>query len=224
MSYTYFEDFNNHYILGAMTGMEVGEEIPSNERGRLELFEYIKNKGIVFEHVTLYSGVETDYYYDIRRVSLHPYGLSMIAGQLLEEVKKFHAKSVGGLASAAIPLSTALVLKDSNFGMYKNSLTSFFVREVRKDHGLMKQIEGMIMDPVVIVDDVLTSGNSIKKAIDAIEEHGYRYSGVVCILDREEQGVTNVLKQNGIKYTPLFKHSQFKPFIDQKLYEIAKHE
>jgi len=202
-------------------GVKVGEEMPSSKRGRLELFEYIKNNGIAFEHVRLFSGVETDYYYDIRRVSLHPYGLSLIVDQLLEEVKKFHAKSVGGMASAAIPLSTAIMLKDSNFGMYKNSLTSFFVREMRKDHGLMKQIEGMIIDPVVVVDDVLTSGKSIQKAMDAVEEHGYNVAGVVCILDREEKGIENVLKQNGVKYTPLFKHSDFKPFIDQRLNERA---
>ncbi|MGH9987701.1 MAG: hypothetical protein ACRD8W_27480, partial [Nitrososphaeraceae archaeon] len=140
--------------------MKVGEgEIPSSSSrrgggggGRLELFEYIKKHGIVFEHVRLYSGIETDYYYDLRRVSNDPYGLSLIVGQLLKEVKKCGAKSVGGLASAAIPLSTALILKDSDFGMCEKSLTSFFVREVRKDHGLMKQIEGKIKDPVVIVD------------------------------------------------------------------------
>jgi orotate phosphoribosyltransferase len=190
---------------------------------RLELFEYIKENGIVFGPVRLFSNVESNYYYDLRRISLDPEGLGLVVGPLLEEVKKFGAKSVGGLASAAIPLSTALIMKDSNFGEYKNSLRSFFVREVRKDHGLMKQIEGMIEDPVVIVDDVLTSGKSIKKAIDAVEEHGYSVSGVVCILDREETGVTNELKKNGIKYTPLFRHSDFKPFIDQKVDEMAKH-
>lgn len=190
---------------------------------RLELFEYIKENGIVFGPVRLFSNVESNYYYDLRRISLDPEGLGLVVGPLLEEVKKFGAKSVGGLASAAIPLSTALIMKDSNFGEYKNSLRSFFVREVRKDHGLMKQIEGMIEDPVVIVDDVLTSGKSIKTAIDAVEEHGYSVSGVVCILDREETGVTNELKKNGIKYTPLFRHSDFKPFIDQKVDEMAKH-
>ena len=85
----------------------------------------------------------------------------------------------------------------------------------------MKQIEGMIIDPVVVVDDVLTSGKSIQKAMDAVEEHGYNVAGVVCILDREEKGIENVLKQNGVKYTPLFKHSDFKPFIDQRLNERA---
>jgi orotate phosphoribosyltransferase len=197
--------------------------MPSSERSRRELFEFVKNNGIVFGPVTLYSKIESNYYYDLRRVSLAPEGLNLIVGPLLEEVRKFNAKSVGGLASAAIPLSTALVMKDSNCGEYKNSLTSFFVRGERKDHGLMKQIEGMIVDPVVVVDDVLTSGKSMQKAIDAVMEHGFHVAGAVCILDREETGVTNVLKQNGMKYTSLFKHSDFKPFIDQRLNEMAKH-
>lgn len=207
-----------------MIGVKVEEEMPSSKSGRLELFEYIRDNAIVFEPVRLHSNIESNYYYDFRRLSLTPIGLNLITVQLLKEVKKFHAKSVGGLANAAIPLSTALILKDSNFGEYKNTLTSFFVREERKDHGLMKKIEGMITDPVVIIDDVLTSGRSIKKAIDAVREHGYRVAGVVCILDREEKGVANELTQNGIKYTSLFKHSDFKPFIDQKLSEMAKHE
>jgi orotate phosphoribosyltransferase len=207
-----------------MIGVRVGEEqeLPSNKGGRLELFEYIKNYGIIFEHVRLFSGIESDYYYDLRKVSHHPYGLRLIAGQLLEIIKKTEAKSIGGLASAAIPLSTAIVLEDSNFGDYRNSLTGFYVREVPKDHGLMKQIEGMIRNPVAIVDDVLTSGNSIKKAIDAVEENGYSVAGVVCILDRQEKGVANVLVQNGIKYTSLFNHSDFKPYIDHKLRLMGK--
>lgn len=208
-----------------MIGVKVGEnEVSSRNSTKFKLFEFIKNNAIIFEHVRLHSNVETDYYYDLRRVSLHPKGINLIVDPLLEEVKRFDVKSVGGLAHAAIPLSTALVIKDSAFGTYENAISSFYVREVRKDHGLMKQIEGMIKDPVVIVDDVLTSGNSIKKAIDAVEEHGYRISGVVCILDREETRVPNVLKENGIKYTALFKHSDFRPFIDQKLNEMAKHE
>lgn len=206
-----------------MIGVRVGQELPSSNKMRLELFEYIKDNGIVFGRVRLFSNVQSSYYYDLRRVSLDPYGISLIVGPLLEEVKKFNAKSVGGLVSAAIPLSQALIIRDSNFGEYKNALHSFYVREERKDHGLMKKIEGSILDPVVIVDDVMTTGRSIMKAIEAVIEHGYHVAGVVCILDREEKGITNVLKQNGVKYTSLFKHSDFKPFIDQKLKKMAKH-
>lgn len=202
--------------------MEMGEEMPHSMGGKQELYDYIKNNGIVFEHVRLSSGVESDYYYDLRKVSHHPHGLRLIAGQLLKVIKKTDAKSVGGLATAAIPVSTAVVLEASRFGEYKNSLTAFFVRDKVKDHGLMKQIEGMVENPVAIVDDVLTSGQSIMKAINAAEAHGYTVVCVACILDREEHGVENILTQNGIRYTPLFRHSDFKSYIDSKLSPTEK--
>lgn len=188
-----------------------------NER-RFKLMEFIKTHGIVFQHVQLFSKIESDYYYDLRKVSLDGYGASLIADLMLEEVKKFGAKSVGGLAAGSIPISTALIMKDSNFGEYSNGLRQFFVRKERKEHGLQKRIEGEVIDPVVIVDDVLTSGRSIMEAIEAVRTEGHDVKGVVCIIDREENSTPNVLKDK-VKYTSLFKHSDFKHFIDQRLKE-----
>ena len=82
--------------------------------------------------------------------------------------------------------------------------------------GVKKKIEGKVVSPVVIVDDVLTSGNSIKDAIDAVKQTGVSVKGVVCVIDREEE-TTNVLKQHKIRYSSLFTHSDFKSFIEQKL-------
>ena len=56
------------------------------------------------------------------------------------------------------------------------------------------------------------------KAIQAIRDEGFDVKYVFCILEREEN---NELKKNNVKYTPLFKHSDFKPFIDA---EIQKQE
>lgn len=179
--------------------------------------EFIKIHGIVFQHVQLFSKVESDYYYDLRKVSLDPNGISLIVELLLKEVKKFGAKSVGGLAAGAIPLATALVIRDSNFGEYQNGLRQFFVRKERKKHGLQKKIEGEVVDPVVIVDDVLTSGSSIMEAIEAVRQQGHNVNGVVCLIDREEKTTPNLLKKNKIKYTSLFTHSDFKPFIDERI-------
>ena len=137
----------------------------------------------------------------------------------MEEVKKFGAKSVGGLADGSIPISTALIMKDSNFGEYSNGLRQFFVRKERKKHGLQKRIEGEVIDPIVIVDDVLTSGRSIMEAINAVMHEGHDIKGVVCIIDREEKSTPNVLKENKIKYTSLFTHSDFKHFIENRLKE-----
>jgi orotate phosphoribosyltransferase len=57
------------------------------------------------------------------------------------------------------------------------------------------------------------------EAIEAVRDQGNTVTGVVCIIDREEKGTPNVLKENNIKYSSLFKHSDFKSFIENKLKE-----
>ena len=104
-------------------------------------------------------------------------------------------------------------------GKYRKGLNGFFIRKNPKKHGLENKIEGILEPPIVIVDDVVTSGQSVKDAIDAVNAAGYSVKGVVCVIDREEEGTVNVLKQNNISYSSLFKHSDFKSFIEDRLKE-----
>ena len=101
----------------------------------------------------------------------------------------------------------------------EKGLNGFLIRKEAKGYGLQKRIEGNMIPPVVIVDDVITSGKSVMDSIEAVNAEGVTPKGVVCVIDREEAGTPNVLKQNNIKYSSLFKHSEFKPFIEQKLEE-----
>ena len=195
----------------------LGEELPVNDSKRLKLLEFIKKYGIIFEHVKLSSNVETDYYYDIKRVALHPKGIDLLAELLLEKMAKYAPKSVGGLEMGAIPLATAVMLKSTWVGKYKIGLNSFFIRKNPKTHGLEKKIEGRLIPPAVIVDDVITSGQSVMDAINAVNDQGYNVKAVVCVIDREEEGTPNVLKQRKIRYSSLFKHSDFKSFIEEKV-------
>jgi orotate phosphoribosyltransferase len=98
----------------------------------------------------------------------------------------------------------------------EKGLNGFFIRKEAKGYGLQKRIEGNMIPPVVIVDDVITSGKSVMDSIEAVNAEGVTPKGAVCVIDREA-GTPNVLKQNNIKYSSLFKHSEFKPFIEQKL-------
>ena len=104
-------------------------------------------------------------------------------------------------------------------GKYEKGLNGFFIRKEAKGYGLQKRIEGNMVSPVVIIDDVITSGKSVMDSIEAVNAEEITPRGVVCVIDREEESTPNVLKQNNIKYSSLFKHSEFKPFIEQKLEE-----
>jgi orotate phosphoribosyltransferase len=75
-------------------------------------------------------------------------------------------------------------------------------------------IEGDLKQPVVMVDDVLTTGASLNRAIEAVMKKGFSVNHVFCILDRQEN---NELKNSHYKIKSLFKHSDFKPFIDAEI-------
>jgi orotate phosphoribosyltransferase len=175
----------------------------------------IKKEGIVvFENeIRLRSGQTTNYYYDIKKVAANPLGIHLLGDLLLDKVEKYNAKSVGGLESGAVLISTAIMMKSA--GRYGNDISQFFVRKKPKPHGLQKRIEGNLIAPVVIVDDVITKGKSVMQAIDAVRNEGVSIAGVVCVIDREDKKLDALRKQ--FKFSPLFKHSDFKSFIDAKI-------
>jgi orotate phosphoribosyltransferase len=203
---------------------EIENVLTSREnRLRPRLKEFIRKYGIVFRHVKLSSDKETDYYYDIKKVAFHPKGIHLLGDLLLTEISKYRPRSVGGLEIGAAPLITSVIIKSTIDWKDRNGLNGFLIRKNPKKHGLEKKIEGILESPVVIVDDVVTSGQSIKDAIDAVNAEGFSVKGVVCVIDREEEGTVNVLKQNNIRYSALFQHSEFKPFIEEQL-RLKQHE
>jgi orotate phosphoribosyltransferase len=191
----------------------------SYDEKRRRLMEVIKENAIVFQDVQLFSKIKSPYYYDIKRIELQQEGMHLLSELLLTEIGKYGAKSVCGMEMGAVALVTAVVFKSTMDGKYHAGLNGFFVRKEAKSYGLQKKIEGNMIPPVVIVDDVITSGQSVMNSIEAVRNEGITPKGVVCVIDREEEGTPNLLKQNNIRYTPLFKHSEFKPFIEQKLEE-----
>ena len=179
-----------------------------------QLVEIIKNNGIVFQRITLTSNIQSDFYYDLKKILHDQESLHLIAGSLLEQAIKYNVKSIGGLELGSIPLTTAVLMLAWDKGV---NLTGFTVRKNVKKHGLQKKIEGIVREPIMILEDVITSGKSVANAIDALLQEGYRVNSVVCVLDRQEESITNVLKQRDISYISLFEHSEFKPYIEERL-------
>ena len=185
-----------------------------SETKRKRLIEKIKRDSIVTrkELITLSSGEKTHFYYDIKTILGDPEALDLISDLMLEEVIKLKGRSVGGLELGAVPIATSIISK-----AYKNDIkvSSFTVRKKPKGHGMKNVIEGNLVHPVVIVDDVITKGRSISEAMAAVTDKGKSVRGVVAIIDREDKK-SNALKRK-IKYVTLFKHSDFKEYIEEKL-------
>lgn len=167
---------------------------------RERLLKILKEKSLVFEKVKLSSGKESDYYIDAKLTTLDPEGSHLVATIFLDMIKDLAVDAVGGFTLGADPIVGSVVTLSHLRG---RAISGFIVRKEPKKHGRQKLIEGVLPEGarVVIVEDVVTTGSSVKKAISAVEEAGGKVLRVLCIVDREEGG-REALK--GYDFTPIF--------------------
>jgi orotate phosphoribosyltransferase len=137
----------------------------------------------------LASGRRSSFYIDARLTTMSGDGLSVIGGLGLDRLaaRGWSPRSVGGLTLGADPIAYALALTAKHRGQ---TLDAFTVRKQPKEHGTAKRIEGCFAAgyPVVVVEDVLTTGGSARDAIKAVESEGGNVLGVLAVVDRQEGG------------------------------------
>jgi len=135
----------------------------------------------------LASGKMSNYYIDCRKATHSAEGKHIIGTIIFELIKGTRAQAVGGLTMGADPIACSV----SHISYLNNSpLSSFTVRKEPKAHGLKNQVEGDVQagDRVVIVEDVITTGGSTIKAIEAAQREGLEVVKVIALVDREEGG------------------------------------
>jgi orotate phosphoribosyltransferase len=137
----------------------------------------------------LASGRKSSFYVDARSTTMSGDGLAVIGGLGLDRmaVRGWTPRAVGGLTLGADPIAYAIALTAKRRGQV---LDAFTVRKQPKDHGTGQRIEGCFAAgfPVVVVEDVLTTGRSAREAISAVESEGGHVLGVLAVLDRAEGG------------------------------------
>lgn len=138
---------------------------------------------------TLASGRQSDLYIDCRPTTMHPEGLAAIGPLGLDAIsaRGWAASSIGGLTLGADPVSYAIAYASQLAG---TPVRAFTVRKEAKSHGTGKVIEGAFEsgDFVVVVEDVITTGGSALRAVDAVRAAGATVLGVLAVVDREEGG------------------------------------
>lgn len=162
---------------------------------------------------TLASGKQSDLYIDCRMTALDPFGAALIGDLGWHAVRsKIHSEhepvdAIGGMTLGADPISLAIGMASAQQHP-EEALQVFTVRKEPKGHGAGKQIEGNFHEGnrVVVVDDVITTGGSTLKAIDAIEREGGKIAFCVVLVDREEGG-RQAIEERGIHVIPLFSRS-----------------
>lgn len=165
---------------------------------REALIDQIVSKAVVHGRVTLSSGAESDYYVDLRRVTLDAEAAPIIGRVLLEATAHLDYEAVGGLTLGADPVATAMLHQAGAAGRL---LDAFVVRKAEKTHGLQRRIEGPDVTGrrVLAVEDTSTTGGSVLTAVEALREAGAEVVGVACIVDRDT-GVRERMAEQGLEY------------------------
>ena len=168
---------------------------------REELLKLVKEKAVRKGEYTLSSGKRANYYIDGKQVTLDPQGILLVGKTILAMLHGVQVDAVGGPTLGADPIATAVALLSSQTG---KPLKAFIVRKEEKKHGTQKRIEGPELERgnhVVVVEDIITSGQTVMDSIREVEKQGCRVVKVVCLVDREE-GADKLL--GDYNFSPIF--------------------
>jgi orotate phosphoribosyltransferase len=161
--------------------------IPEADRGSLR--DVLRQRSLRTGDFVLASGARSTYYIDARLTTMSGAGQLLIGriGLAAIDARGWQPRSVGGLTLGADPVAYAIAHAAAHA---QRSLDASTVRKQAKEHGTGRVIEGNLAegDAVVIVEDVITTGDSALRAVAAVTAAGARPVGILAVVDREEGG------------------------------------
>lgn len=169
---------------------------------RFKAKRLIRDQAIIKGETKLSSGQKSDYYVKLSRVLNNPLGLAYITDLLYENVvRALPVAGVGGIALGGAPLVYGLVAKWPGF-------FAFLIRTDDKTHGWKEEIELpsyvlTVACKVVLLDDVITSGNSLLKGWEVCKKYHLEVVKAYVVVDRQERGIENCAAK-GLKVESLF--------------------
>ena len=172
----------------------IGTLVP-NPDPRDALVEQLRRHALVIGEVTLTSGATAQYYVDAKRAILLPDGFRALGELVRAEAERAGATAVGGMTMGADPVACAALAGGAD-------VKAFFIRKETKAHGLQRRVEGPFLEPgdrCLVVEDVVTTGGSTVRAIEAVQAEGLDVIGVVCVLDRLAGGGEAIMAASGGK-------------------------
>jgi orotate phosphoribosyltransferase len=165
----------------------------STANPRAALLDLLARTSFRLGNFTLSSGAKSDYYIDCRTTTLHAEGARLTGLAILDLLHEHHIDphAVGGLTLGADPVVSAVAIASAQRHHEQGRgrlIHGFLVRKAEKQHGTGRRIEGFSEEnaPVLIVDDVCTTGASTVAAIEAALAAKMRVIGVVCLVERTE--------------------------------------
>ena len=175
----------------------VEPELPTAPRAAL--LDALRRHALVIGQVTLTSGATAQYLVDAKRAILRRDGFEPLAELVAAQARAWSATAVGGMTMGADPIACAALAGGAD-------VKAFFVRKEAKSHGLSRRIEGPLLDAsdrCMLVEDVVTTGGSTLRALEAIRDEGHAVCGVLAICDRLAGGGRAIARASGVPYVAL---------------------
>ena len=181
---------------------------------REELLKLLYRLSYEERAVILTSGKKSNYYVDGKQTTCHARGAFLVGHLFYERIRAagIPVKGVGGLTMGADPIVSAI----SVVSVLKNDpLHAFLIRKEPEGHGKQLWLEGdknfTAGDSVAIVEDVVTSGGSLLKAVKRAQAHDLKVVMALTLVDRLEGGA-ELLREHGIEIESLFTIADLKGF------------
>lgn len=166
------------------------------EIGRMkqELIELLCRKSFQYSEKPVFklvSGKMSRFYVNCKPTAMDPRGMYLIGHLVFDAIRDLGVAGVGGLTFGADPVAMAAAFVSE---LENNPIAAFSIRKTKKDHGIAKWIEGDLSSgqPVVVIDDVATTGGSTIKAIERARDEGLEVLKAVVLVDRQEGGLDNI--------------------------------
>jgi orotate phosphoribosyltransferase len=174
-----------------------------DDNDRLQLVSLLALRSARRGNFTLASGRQSSLYIDARLTTMSPEGLALIGPLAVDALRRaqWQVDAVGGLTLGADPIAYAISYASATTA---SPIRAFTVRKEAKAHGTGKLIEGPFQsgDRVAVVEDVITTGGSAARAVDAVRAAGGEVVGVLALVDREEGG-REALEEKGLRVLSL---------------------
>lgn len=175
----------------------------SAEATRERLLHLVRTLAYREGEFTLRSGEKSSFYLDGKQVTMHPEGAFLLAKAILQKLRGLNVAAVAGPTLGADPIVGAVSALSWQERM---PMVAIIVRKEAKDHGTGRLLEGPRLSPgssVAIVEDVVTRGGMVLHSIRAVEAAGYRVAKVICLVDRQSTGASE-LRAAGYDFDPIF--------------------
>ena len=166
---------------------------------RERLLDQLREHALILGEVVLTSGARAQYLVDAKRAILRREGFAALAELVAARAREWEATAVGGMTMGADPIACAALAGGAQ-------VKAFFVRKEVKPHGLSRRIEGPPLtseDRCMLVEDVVTTGGSTLRALEALREEGLAVCGVLAVCDRLAGGAAAIEQAAGAPFVAL---------------------